>query len=549
MSCLFFWAPYYSAGQTASDISLIRKKVKTTPDSKEKIDLLIGYSQSLRKAAPDLAMNYARGAVTLSELYNHNRGNAYSNLGLIRLYEGKYTEAVNSLKTALNFKSGDENRLSRAKDYDKIAYSYAKLDKYDLAIENYQKVLWLNSKLGKKAEMAAAHNEIGEMYFQQRNYRKAIASFEKSLGLVTALKNKQAIATVEKNIRLCQSALQNKDGMEGLKIEALEYQQQYELIKDSLEIAQKEIAEATSQIAEATSQIKEREATISTLEEAQKVLEQEKVRKQNELEQQKLLNYYLIAGAVGTALILLLILLLIYRGYKIKKNANRQLGKKNIQIQLEKKKSEELLLNILPAKVAQELKAKGGVTPQKFSMATLLFTDFRGFTSLAETMPPEELVRELNRCFEAFDHICEKHNIEKIKTIGDAYMAAGGIPVANRTNPKDVVNAALEMQAFMWKWKAEKERQGKPFWELRIGIHTGPVITGVIGKNKFAYDVWGDTVNVASRMEQAGEAWKINISSSTYDRIKDEFVCINRGLISIKHKGPVDMYFVQHKIS
>lgn len=177
----------------------------------------------------------------------------------------------------------------------------------------------------------------------------------------------------------------------------------------------------------------------------------------------------------------------------------------------------------------------------------MLFTDFKGFTSIAEKISPVELVRELESCFLRFDEIIEKYNIEKIKTIGDAYMAAGGIPSANHTNPLDVVLAGLEMQYFMNNLKATKAAAGEPYWELRLGINTGKLIAGVIGKKKFAYDVWGDTVNTASRMESSGEVGKVNISGKTYSLIKDFFECEHRGKISAKGKGEIDMYFV-HRI-
>jgi adenylate cyclase len=145
----------------------------------------------------------------------------------------------------------------------------------------------------------------------------------------------------------------------------------------------------------------------------------------------------------------------------------------------------------------------------------------------------------------AFDEICERNHLEKIKTIGDSYMCAGGVPVANPSNPVDCVKAGLEMQVWMENWKIEKTKNKQPVWEVRIGIHSGEVIAGVIGKNKFAYDIWGDTVNLASRMESSGEAGKVNISEATYQLVKNEFNCVFRGKIQAKNKGEVSMYFVE----
>jgi class 3 adenylate cyclase/tetratricopeptide (TPR) repeat protein len=211
----------------------------------------------------------------------------------------------------------------------------------------------------------------------------------------------------------------------------------------------------------------------------------------------------------------------------------------------EQKRTDELLLNILPMETAEELKATGSSTPKYYRLATVLFTDFKGFTQITENLDPQQVIEELNTCFLAFDEICELHNLEKIKTIGDSYMCAGGLPVANETNPADCVRAALEMQAWMETWKAQKLAQGEPVWELRLGIHSGALVAGVVGKNKFAYDIWGDTVNLASRMESSGVVGKVNISGATYELVKDEFNCVYRGKIEAKNKGEVDMYLVE----
>ena len=194
-------------------------------------------------------------------------------------------------------------------------------------------------------------------------------------------------------------------------------------------------------------------------------------------------------------------------------------------IEVERQKSDKLLLNILPIQTAKELKETGHATPRHYDLVTVLFTDFKGFTSIASTLTPEDVVKELDFCFNAFDEIIEKYKLEKIKTIGDAYMCAGGIPIENATNPIDAVRAGLDIQAFMNKLKLQKEARGEKSWEVRLGIHSGTIVAGVIGKKKFAYDIWGDAVNVASRMETGGETGKVNISSYTYELIKDHFNC------------------------
>ncbi len=210
-------------------------------------------------------------------------------------------------------------------------------------------------------------------------------------------------------------------------------------------------------------------------------------------------------------------------------------------------RSDELLLNILPEEVADELKSKGHADARHFENVTILFTDFKGFTSVAEQLTPAELVEELNTCFKAFDHIITARGIEKIKTIGDAYMAAGGLPRKVASGVGDVVQAALDMQDFMQKRKAERIAVGKPAFDMRLGIHTGPVVAGIVGVKKFQYDIWGDTVNTASRMESSGEVGRVNISESTYREIAAQpgWVFTPRGKVQAKGKGELEMYFVQ----
>lgn len=224
--------------------------------------------------------------------------------------------------------------------------------------------------------------------------------------------------------------------------------------------------------------------------------------------------------------------------------SQEELRKKNVVITHEKELSDALLLNILPEEVAQELKEKGSAEAKQFDEVTVMFTDFKNFTQISEKLSPKELVHEVHTRFKDFDNIISKYNIEKIKTIGDAYMCAGGLPVANSTHAVDVVNAAIEIQEYVEENKRKKEAAGELFFEIRIGIHTGPVVAGIVGVTKFAYDIWGDTVNIASRMESSGETGKVNISQSTYELVKEKFQCTSRGKIQAKNKGEVEMYFV-----
>lgn len=205
-------------------------------------------------------------------------------------------------------------------------------------------------------------------------------------------------------------------------------------------------------------------------------------------------------------------------------------------LQQEKQKTNELLHNILPEEIVQELKSTGKTTARQYDPVTVLFTDFVNFTGISETMSPVELVREIHDNFTAFDAIIETHGLEKIKTIGDAYMAVCGLPIPRADHAKRALHAALAIQQYV------REKNGK--FNIRIGLHSGPVVAGIVGVKKYAYDIWGDTVNLAARMEQHSEAGKINISGTTYELIKTEFNCEHRGKVIAKNKGEMDMYFV-----
>ncbi|MBP7821897.1 MAG: hypothetical protein KA010_03160 [Saprospiraceae bacterium] len=234
---------------------------------------------------------------------------------------------------------------------------------------------------------------------------------------------------------------------------------------------------------------------------------------------------------------------LFYNRYRSKKKSSLELENKNKIIEEERKRSDDLLLNILPANIAQELKQNGSAKAHRYDEVSVLFTDFKNFTKVSEKLTPEELVTELDTCFKAFDFIISQYNIEKIKTIGDSYMCASGLNNLG-DSPTNMIQAALKMQEFLNDVKQQKILRGEPYFEARIGIHTGPVVAGVVGSKKFAYDIWGDTVNIAARMEQNSEEGHVNISETTYWKVKYDFDCTYRGKISAKNKGDIDMYYV-----
>jgi len=253
-----------------------------------------------------------------------------------------------------------------------------------------------------------------------------------------------------------------------------------------------------------------------------------------------LVVYFLLFSVVIWAVYDILNLRFARRQYSLEQIIN----KRTEDLIIEKEKTEELLANVLPRNTASEIMEKGKATKIKYNFVTVLFSDIQGFTKIAEEMNPEMLIDELDKFFFYFDSVVEKFGIEKIKTIGDAYMCAGGIPEKNRTNPVEVILAALEMKAYMNKLKITSEIEGMKYWDIRIGIHTGTVVAGVVGQKKLSFDIWGDTVNTASRMESSGEAGKINISGTTYEFVKEFFSCEYRGKMPVKYKGELEMYFV-----
>jgi len=262
------------------------------------------------------------------------------------------------------------------------------------------------------------------------------------------------------------------------------------------------------------------------------LLEKESVIQQLNDKRQK----YIIYAAVGALVLIILMGIGLYKRYNYVKKTNRI-------IEEEKNRSENLLLNILPEETAHELKQFGKVKAKKFDSVTVLFTDFKGFTHYAHHLSPEDLVKSVDFYFSKFDKIMEKYGIEKIKTIGDAYMCAGGLPYPTKDHAFKMVQAAFEITKFIEESKKSANKNITHF-DVRIGINTGPVVAGVVGIKKFAYDIWGDTVNVASRMETLSTPGRINISENTYKIIKDEFDCEYRGEIDVKNKGKMKMYFV-----
>lgn len=386
------------------------------------------------------------------------------------------------------------------------------------------KLLLVNEKI---KDQAISNLEVEKKYLASETERMSLEADQQQKEFLL-LKSEQEIKDANlKNTRLI--AQKTKQELEFIQIRLLTEQKDREVEEAK---QQKKFAEMEVSNAEAEKNKAEQEAELSK--KNQNIAELQ-------LEQAETFRQFIY----GLGALLALVFIMILSAWYYARVANQRLEAKNKEIEEERRKSENLLLNILPLETANELKSTGVATPKEYKKVTVLFADFTNFTKISEQLSAEQLIYELNDCFRAFDEITEQNGLEKIKTIGDGYMCAGGIPVANETNPTDAINAAIEMQKFMKKRYKEKTKDGMSYWNMRIGIHTGNVIAGVVGTKKFAYDIWGDTVNIASRMETSCDNGKINISASTREFVNGTFEYDFRGEVEVKHGNKVGMYFVK----
>ncbi len=437
---------------------------------------------------------------------DHNIGSVYKWIGLVYRDNNDFRNSLLSFKKSLAVFDSTKNKWQTKEVLDEMGIVYNRQGDFVKAIECHLKSLKIAEELNSENGIAWSHHLLAQDYFGQKNYKSAK---EYSSRAIAVLKKQIDI----KQISEAELLASKIDSASGNGTDAYEHYKQYVLLSNKLK--GDEIHKAA-----------EKEKFQNESDKLKSEQEKKDVIAKTELQKQKLVRNGFIGGFA--AMVLFAGIFFTQRN-KIKKG---------------KKLSDELLLNILPSEVAEELKVKGSAEAKQFESVTVMFTDFKGFTQISENLSPTELVAEIHTCFKAFDNIIAKHNIEKIKTIGDSYMCAGGLPVVNTTNATDVVTAAMEIQQFMQQHLQQRKNENKEIFEIRIGIHTGPVVAGIVGVKKFAYDIWGDTVNIASRMESSGEAGKVNISGSTYELVKDKFNCTHRGKIEAKNKGEVDMYFV-----
>lgn len=471
---------------------------------------------------------------------------------------------------------------SDKKNYGMAAQSaYLLAQSYKKRRDNRNVEIWLKTTLryAKQARdsdlIIKSVDERSKLAIKKKDYRNAYRINQEAFDYFS--KGGTSLSQLERTYNKQKVVLQREtDDMKSDKRDLEEEIARLERERNSLSADKSELTKQQEVLLqekeEADSLITEREEALANLSEAKmeaeekakkrarevkklkrKELEQRALVKERELElaqaelaQEKSQNYLKLVGLGALSMVLLS--LVFYSRYRTKKSANNKLEEKNKIIEEERERSDELLLNILPANIAQELKENGKAKAQKFNDASVLLADFKNFTAISERLTPEQLVKELDYCFRGFDFIISQYpNIEKIKTIGDAYMCASGL-VNRKTVPTEIIKAALEMQEFLEDYKKDRMKKGLRYFEARIGIHTGPVVAGVVGVNKFAYDIWGDTVNIASRLESNCEEGKVNISAATYNQIKYQFDCEPRGKITAKNKGQIDMYYVKKAI-
>ncbi|MGN6291678.1 MAG: adenylate/guanylate cyclase domain-containing protein [Chitinophagaceae bacterium] len=469
-----------------------------------------------KKSTRDKALDYLLRAYPIAEKLGDTATIALisGNIGQI------YLERKDDAK-ALEY----YNKCLKAGSKENAAYAYIGLGNIYLNEGDVDKAFAYHSKA---YELAKQLNEVyvipslmglANTFIAKKDYRSALGYYEKAETVALGQGSVPALKDVYDSLAGAYAAMGDFE-------KAFRYQRNLDQVKDTLfnVTTQKKL---NSLQFEFDLQKKEGEITLLT---------KDKALQEVEIKRQRIVKN---AFAIGLALIAI-ILLVIYRDYRIKIRTNKILDMQKAQI-------EQLLLNILPMEVARELQTTGNATPKSYEDVTVMFTDFKSFTAIADQLSPQELVQELNNSFMAFDEIVGKYGLEKIKTIGDSYMCAGGLPTPDGDHHYKVIRAALEIQAYVLDNIEKRKAQNLPVWEIRIGVHNGPVVAGVVGRKKYAYDIWGSTVNIASRMESSGVPGQVNISETTYEKIRDRFVCNYRGKVYAKNVGEIDMYLVDHE--
>lgn len=444
----------------------------------------------------------------------------FSNIGNLYLNVEDYDKAADYLSRAMQMSKEAKDLLGLAHGLSGLGSIYFEKEEYDKALEHFQQALSYNQEINNQLGISECQLSIADIYKEKKQYQKAISYFNQSLVIAKDLGD---IALQQG----CYEGLYTSHKRMGATAEALDFYELSLVFKDSLKSEETAIQlqqmEFRSQVvADSLLQV-EKDRKISTAH----ILEVAAKNRNRNYAIAASLFFFVLAGGF-------------YSRW-------RYVRKSRAIISKEKERSDNLLLNILPAEIAAELMATGKATARDYELVSVIFTDFKSFTEQSASISAVELVEEINSCFKAFDEICERYQIEKIKTIGDAYMAAGGLPVPSDSAVERTVFAALEMQEFAKARFAERQEKGLFSFEMRVGINTGPIVAGIVGVKKFQYDIWGDTVNTASRIEGAGSAGRVNIAESTYLLVKDNasLTFESRGPVDVKGKGEMNMWYVE----
>ncbi|NND26049.1 MAG: tetratricopeptide repeat protein [Flavobacteriaceae bacterium] len=449
--------------------------------------------------------------------YDEGVGAAAINIAELNLKNGDPEAALPYLNEALDAYTRSGNSLSHTYNY--MGKAYKDLKSYGLAKEYHLKAIEAADLNDAKLEKTKALISLGEVLIEQEAYAEAVTNFKEGLKLTE-------VTGVYRD---------KKDAYEGLSKaysglkdyrNAYNYQQLFAAVSDTIRNDSYEESISNMRF-QYDLENKEREI---------KLLNIDNELKQTQIERTTASKRLLYAIAA--------LFLAMTGGIFLR---FRFIQKSNARLAKERNKSESILLNILPKETAEELKAQGFIKAKYFKEVTVLFTDFKEFSLVAEEIPAEELVQSLDYFFKKFDLITEKHNLEKIKTIGDAYMCAGGLPTQNSTHTENALLAALEILEFVKETQQNPPNGIYPF-KVRIGINTGPVVAGVVGNKKFQYDIWGNTVNIAARMESNSEPGKINVSENTYQHLKNKYNFTYRGKITAKNEQLLNMYYAEEKI-
>jgi class 3 adenylate cyclase len=451
----------------------------------------------------------------------NNIGNVYSkiagNAKDQKLQKENYIKSVDYYTKALERRKEINDKVGIASSLNNIGTSYLlNFKDYKLALNYFEQAMKINEEINNQYDMVVNLLAITKCNIGLKEYAKAKMFLQR--GLEIALRNQIkefVMQNYETYSDLCEKTGDFKS--------ALSYYKLFKLEGDSIYTAESQKV-VTEMQAKYETEKKEQQLKLSNAEVAKKEIENKKQR----------IIIYGVFGGLGLVIILII---QVFMSLQRKKRDNKI-------IQLEKEKSEALLLNTLPASVVTELKETGKTVPESFENVSVYFSDICSFTDISAKLEPHITISELNDLFTAFDDIMIKHHCERIKTIGDAYMAVCGMPEKDENHAINIVRAAIEIRKFLEERAATHEIK----WRVRIGISSGKVTGGVVGVRKYLYDVFGDTVNTASRMESNSEPMKINTTEFTYNLIKDKFVCLSRGAVEVKGKGVMNMYFIEKEI-